>query len=515
MAKTSGQLVQLNSRDTVAVVIDPAGLAPGTSWHIGDRIGQVVEVIPTGHKIATQAMAAGELIIKYGQPIAIATQPILPGAHVHLHNIAMPPEGAIIDSHRQGHPEAALAWEHLPSTYLGYRRQGGGSGTRNVVVVAATVNCSATVAKRVCEHFRGRDLVTKGIDAVVPLTHGSGCAQTIGGEAYQVLNRTLAGSIFHPNVVGALVIGLGCEGTTLQSILDSRDEAGLCRDLPIVRLDIQDSGGTKATIQKGIALVEDILGGLPAFTRERLPVRGLRLALNCGGSDAFSGLTANPALGVASDILAYHGGTVGLAEIPECHGAEGLLLDRAQSPEVRHSLLALFQWWKGYAERHQVALNDNLSPGNMLGGITTILEKSLGAVAKAGTSPLAQVVDYAMPLGGPGFVLMNTPGFDPVSVTGLVAGGCNLVAFTTGRGSVYGCALAPTVKIATNTATYLKLFGDMDLDAGRVLDHGDPTAVGIELYQLLIRVASGEVTCSERLGLGWEEFVPWASGETL
>jgi altronate hydrolase len=427
----------------------------------------------------------------------------------------MPPAGHFLEAPDHAATLGSPAWEGLPDTYQGYVRKGRPNGTRNYVVVAATVNCSATVVKLICRHFLGRDLSAQGIHGVVPLTHGSGCAQTIGGNAYQVLNRTLAGSIFHPNVVGALVVGLGCEGTTFQSICDSRDQGGFGEGFPMERMDIQESGGTETALRKGIDLVEGILRGLPVFTREELPVKDLRLALNCGGSDAFSGLTANPALGVASDILTHKGGTVGLAEIPECHGAEGLLLDRAASPEVRTALMGMFQWWQDYAKRHGVTLNDNLSPGNIRGGITTIVEKSLGAVAKAGTSPLTQVMDYAMPMVGPGFVLMNTPGFDPVSVTGLVAGGCNLVAFTTGRGSVYGCALAPTLKISTNTPLSLRLAGDVDVDAGRVLDQGDPMAVGMDIYKMLIRVASGETTCSERLGLGWEEFVPWAIGETL
>lgn len=510
-----GPLLQLNPKDSVAVVVAPAGLEAGQAWQAGGRQGRVLEAVPSGHKLAIRPMAAGEPVIKYGLPIAVATQPIEAGAHVHVHNATMPPEADFWDQPLPVAAQPARSFPDLPDTYQGYRRQGRPNGVRNYLVVAATVNCSATVVKLICRHFLGRDYSAQGLHGVVPLTHGSGCAQTIGGSAYNVLNRTLAGSIFHPNVVGALVVGLGCEGTTFQSICASHGQAGFGSGFPLARLDIQEAGGTQAAVAKGIELLEGILAGLPVFARETLPVKDLSLALNCGGSDAFSGLTANPALGVASDILTQKGGTVALAEIPECHGAEGLLVSRAHHPEVRATLLSVFKWWQDYARRHGVALNDNLSPGNIQGGITTIVEKSLGAVAKAGTGPLTQVVDYASPIAGPGFVLMNTPGFDPVSVTGLVAGGCNLVAFTTGRGSVYGCALAPTLKIATHSAMALRLAGDMDFDAGPVLVDGQPLATGIALFKLIVSVASGTPTCSERLGLGWEEFVPWAIGETL
>ncbi|WP_306598030.1 UxaA family hydrolase [Geothrix sp. 21YS21S-2] len=514
MLNEISDLVQLNPLDNVAVVIRPEGLETGDPWTSGDLRGVVAMAIPSGHKIAVRAVGVGEPILKYGMPIAVATRPIQAGEHVHVHNAAMPE-----DHFRETSVPITSAkesgWADLPGTYLGYRRKGRPNGTRNYIVVAATVNCSATVVKLVCRHFQGQDLRARGIHGIIPLTHGSGCAQTIGGGAYQTLNRTLAGSIFHPNVVGAVVIGLGCEGTTFQSICASRSGDASWEDFPLERMDIQECGGTGPAVAKGIELVAEMLDHLPVLEREELPVSDLRLALNCGGSDAFSGLTANPALGVVSDILAFKGGTVALAEIPECHGAEGLLIQRAASPQVREDLLRVFDWWRAYSQRHGVTLNDNLSPGNIRGGITTIVEKSLGAVAKSGSSPLTQVVDYALPVMGPGFVLMNTPGFDPVSVTGLVAGGCNLVAFTTGRGSVYGCAQAPTLKIATNSSLAARLAGDIDFDAGRVVEHGETAQVGAEIYHQLIRVASGETTSSERLGLGWEEFVPWAIGETL
>jgi altronate hydrolase len=460
-------------------------------------------------------MALADTIFKYGLPIAIATKAIASGEHVHTHNAAMPQLSDGVSEPSAPHRRLDPSWQGLPSHFLGFRRPSGEAATRNYVAVAATVNCSATVVKAICRRLEGTDFAKYGVHGVVPLTHGSGCTQAIGGPAYQLLNRTLAGSIFHPNIAGALVVGLGCEGTTFRSVLQSRARQDRADDIPLEHIGIQDAGGTQDAIHLGVAAVERILGRLPSFRREPLPVELLKVALNCGGSDAFSGLTANPALGVASDILVSKGGTVALAEIPECHGAEPALLGQAATPAVADSLRALFAWWRQYAEKHGVELNDNLSPGNISGGITTIVEKSLGAVAKAGTSQLVEVVEYAEAVKGPGFVLMNTPGFDPVSVTGLVAGGCNLVAFTTGRGSAYGSALAPTLKISTNSALFQRMRGDMDVDAGPVLLQGSPYKVGVEIYEHLIRIASGEQTCSERLGMGWEEFVPWAFGETL
>lgn len=471
--------------------------------------------VPRGHKLAVRALAAGEEILKYGWPIAVATCAIASGEHVHLHNATMPSGSAEGDAGPPLVPSADPAWEELPSCFNGYRRAGGSAGTRNFVVVAASVNCAATVAKAICRRFADRDLSATGIHGVVPLTHGMGCAQAIGGAGYRLLNRTLAGSIFHPNVVGCLVVGLGCEGTTFDSILAERSHLGLRRDLPLERVGIQEAGGTEAAIGAGVHAIDRLLARLGPLRREPVPVAELRLALNCGGSDAFSGLTGNPSLGVASDILTSKGGSAVLAEVPECHGAEPLLFRRATEEAVRQGLREVFAWWKTHAAGHGVSLNDNLAPGNHAGGITTILEKSMGALAKAGTGPLTQVVGYAEPVTRPGFVLMNTPGFDPVSVTGLVAGGCNLVAFTTGRGSAYGCGIAPTLKVATTTALFQRMPGDMDLDAGPALLHGGPSAVGVEIYRRLVGIASGDTTCSERLGIGWEEFVPWAIGETL
>lgn len=507
--------MRLHPADNVAVLVGNES-APAGAVAIADGLPPLTlrQPIPRGHKVALATVPSGGAVIKFAQLIGEASQDIAPGDHVHTHNVVMPsPERA--NTHFGERVFQPPTSSERRRTFQGYLRPDGSAGVRNYVVVVASVNCSASVVKAVCRHFLGRDLAELGVDGVVPVTHASGCAQAIGGLGYQVLNRTLAGWIFHPNVVGAVVIGLGCEGTTLSSILAERNRSGRAGQIPLEHLNVQDVGGSATAIQQGIAAVERVLGTLPRFARTPLPVSHLKLALNCGGSDGLSGLTANPALGSVSDMLVNEGGTVALAEIPECHGAESLLYARAASPEVRESLRRVFEWWVGYADRHHVNLNNNLAPGNIAGGISTIIEKSLGAVAKGGSTLLTEVVDYAEPIRRTGFTLMNTPGFDPVSVTGLVAGGCNLVAFTTGRGSVYGCGIAPTLKIATNSEVFHRMSGDMDFDAGEAVALGSVAPIADRLYDLTLEVASGRRTHSEELGLGWEEFVPWPVGETL
>ncbi|MFZ1988983.1 MAG: altronate dehydratase family protein [Alphaproteobacteria bacterium] len=511
----SVEALVLREGDDVAVVVASAGVSAGAVLPGGVK---ALEAVARGHKVALRDIAKGETIKKFGHTIAVATAPIRAGAWVHQHNAAMP-SASQMSGHEQVSHAVPGALAHLPATFMGYPRRSGLVGTRNYIVVSATVNCSATVVKAICRHFDTREirerLAAKGIDGIAPITHGAGCAQAIGGANYNVLNRTIAGTVFHPNVVAALFVGLGCEGTTAESILSSARLSDLPQDIPIEHIGIQDSGGTASAIAAGIDAVERLIEGVPKFERVPVPVSALKIALNCGGSDAFSSITANPVLGIVSDMLVARGGTVVLAEIPECHGVEDLLRARAVSPEVVKRLDDTFAWWLRYAEQNACDLNNNLAPGNIAGGITTIVEKSLGAVAKAGSSPLTDVVDYSAPIRVPGAVLMNTPGFDPVSVTGLVAGGCNMVTFTTGRGSVYGSATAPTIKIATNSELFKRMSGDMDFDAGQVLRDGEMTRAAEALYKLIVEVASGKKTSSEALGIGWEEFVVWSVGETL
>lgn len=444
--------------------------------------------------------------------IGLATSRIAKGEHVHVHNVRSPSDEELVPFAFETPVALAEAVPAAPASFLGYRRARGPAGVRNYILVVASVNCSATVVKAICREYETGGL-PPGVDGVIPVTHAQGCAQAIGGLGQETLLKTLVGWIDHPNVVGAVVIGLGCEGTTPDLIRDALAARGA--DQVLRFFSVQDTGGTAEAIARGRSEVRELLLALPAYRREACPVSDLRLALNCGGSDGFSALTANPALGFASDRLVRDGAAVVLAEIPECHGAKESLRARIQDPVERKKLDDLFAWWETYAEKHHVEMNNNLAPGNIAGGLTTIVEKSMGAVAKAGRSAVSQVVGYAQPVSRAGAILMNTPGFDPVSVTGLVAGGCQIVAFTTGRGSVYGCSIAPTIKIATNSSLARKMAGDMDIDAGRALEDLSLEDVGRQIYAEVLSVAEGKPTKSESLGIGREEFTPWPVGETL
>lgn len=493
------QTLRLRAEDNVGVVLTDGG------------------PVPRGHKVALVDLPAGAPVLKYGFVIGVMTAPAKKGEHVHTHNLRTPKDDElrVPESARKPGEKTAVSKAGLPLTFQGYKRAAGRAGTRNLVLVLSTVNCSATASKAVAARFTAEKLAGTGVDRVVPITHTMGCAQTIGGAGFQVLNRTLAGSLFHPNVVGAVIIGLGCEQTTYASVMAARSNAGTAAEIPLRTFTIQESGGTAEAIAKGVLEVEAVLKALPKLERTELPVSELCLGMNCGGSDAFSGLTANPVLGAVSDLLAELKGSSVLAEIPECHGTESLLLERCARPEDKKKLTDIFAWWKTHLGAHHSEFNENLALGNIKGGLTTIVEKSLGAVAKGGVGPIAQVADYAEPIRESGLVLMNTPGFDPVSVTGIVAGGSNIVAFTTGRGSTFGAALAPTLKLATTSELYARMKGDMDFDAGTVAKGEPATDAAARLYRQVVQVASGEKTKSEALGIGIEEFVPWGVGETL
>lgn len=490
---------------------------PVLHLHPGDNVEVVCSdglAIPRGHKRAIKEIIKGEAIVKFGHSIGVAKKTIGVHEHVHTHNV----DYSINIDHRsvQSDVTSRQDFSQLPKTFLGFRRSSGNVGIRNYIVVAATVNCSATVVKRICQKIKNDFVVPAFIDDIVPITHSGGCAQAIGGLNYKVLNRTLAGWIFHSNVVGAIIVGLGCEGTTFDSVKESAiSDQRFDAELPIELVGIQDSGGTNSAIGAGVQAYERLIQRVPPYQRTEESISHLNLALNCGGSDAFSSISANPLLGEVSDICCGLGAAVSLAEIPECHGAEALLKSRAANSDIQKKLDRLFTWWQEYALKNQVSLNNNLSPGNIEGGITTIIEKSLGAVTKGGRTLLKDVVDFAEPMRKKGFILMNTPGFDPVSVTGLVAGGSQIVAFTTGRGSVYGCSIAPTIKIATQSALFQRMCEDMDFDAGRVLAGSSFAEESATLYKFIIEVASGKRTKSELLGIGQEEFVPWSLGETL
>jgi len=470
--------------------------------------------VPPGHKVAVRDIAAGAVVRKYGEVIGVATSPIRAGEHVHTHNLAM----AALE-HDGGDVRIVAPVVPLPvarrRTFEGIVRPDGRVATRNYVGVLTTVNCSATTARRIAaELSRSGALDAYGhVDGVVALTHTLGCGMAHDGEGLDVLRRTLSGYAQHANFGALLLVGLGCEVNQISALTSGID---LPEGTPLVPLTIQELGGTKSTAEAGVGQIRELLPDLDRVRRVPVPISELVLGLNCGGSDGWSGVTANPALGLAADELIRQGGTAVLGETPEVYGAEHLLTSRATSPEVAARLMERIGWWERYTAASGGSMDNNPSPGNKAGGLTTILEKSLGAVAKAGSTPLAEVVEYAEKVHGPGLVFMDTPGYDPVSVTGIVAGGANVVCFTTGRGSAFGAKPVPSLKLATNSEIFHRMRDDMDIDCGTVLS-GERSLeeVGAHILDRVIATASGERTASEELGYGDEEFTPWQLGAVM
>lgn len=472
---------------------------------------KVSRLIPVGHKVALRAVPDGGAVHRYGQVIGFATAPIAPGDHVHSHNLAVHDFARDPNFGIDVRP-VALVPAGERRTFQGFRRADGRVGTRNYITLISTVNCSATVTQRVANHFRhGLRERYPHVDGVIPLTHKAGCAARYGGPEIAQLQRTLAGFAHHPNVGAYVLIGLGCEGNQVQDLIASQ---GLAGDAPPVFV-IQDEGGLAEAVEAGVRAVEELLPQVNEARRTTQSAEHLMVALQCGGSDAWSGVTANPALGLAADAIVRQGGTVVLGETPEVYGAEHLLTRRAVSREVGDALLERIRWWEEHTALLGAEIDNNPSPGNKAGGLTTIYEKSLGAIAKSGSTPLTGVVRYAHRVTVPGFVHMDTPGYDPVSVTGQVAGGCNIVVFTTGRGSVFGFKPAPSIKIATNPTLYRRMEPDMDVNAGRVLEGATLEEVGEEIFERILAVASGERSKSEAQDAGEEEFNPWILGVTL
>ncbi len=515
MASSSLLYVQIHPDDNVLVAT--RDLAVGTELNGATPGLRVQHSVPMGHKVASRLIPAGTPVLRYGQPIGIAAQDIEAGQHVHVHNVRLDDRDRQYDFARDAQAPSASP---PPRTFQGYRRASGRAGTRNYLGIISSVNCSASVSKSIARHFtRERLAAYPNVDGVVAFTHHGGCAMQFAGMQHRILNRVLGGVARHPNLGGFVLVGLGCEKATVDYLVDDQRLVQIggtpeSRERPPTLL-IQNSGGTAATIRAGIEAVERLLPQVDAARREPIPVGELLLGTQCGGSDGSSGVTANPALGFASDLLVDHGGTTMLGETTECVGAEHLLTRRSVSEAVGRKLLERIEWWKWYAGLFGETIDDNRSSGNAAGGLTTIAEKSLGAVAKAGTRPVVEVYDYAEPVTKHGLVIMDSPGFDPASATGMVAGGANIMVFTTGRGSVYGCKPTPSIKVATNTPMYRRMEPDMDINAGRILEGASVQEVGLEIFEKMIAVASGEPTKSEAQGLGDEEFVPWMIGPVL
>jgi arabinonate dehydratase len=501
------QTLRLHPGDNI--VIARRDLEPGTRLAAISEGSTVTDQVPRGHKVAVAPVAEGEPIRKYGQVIGFAARDIAVGEHVHTHNVAF---------HGFDRDYAvgvdARPTEYVPeserATFRGYLRADGRVGTRNYLVVLVSVNCSATAATRIATHFEHSGELDDypDVDGVVALTHGYGCGTAgQGNEGFETLQRTLAGYADHPNVAGVLLLGLGCEVNQISTL---RENWQVSADKLVEAMTIQELGGTRRTVEAGIASIRRMLPVADRWKRREVPASELILAMECGGSDGYSGITANPALGAAADELIRHGGTAVFGETTEIYGGEHLLTRRAVSKEVADKLIERVRWWERHVEADGSSINNNPSPGNKAGGLTTILEKSLGAVAKGGTTNLCDVLRYAEPIRTRGLVFMDTPGYDPVNATGLVAGGANLLAFTTGRGSAFGCKPVPSLKLATNTPLYQRMTDDMDINCGPIVDEGVPIEQkGREIFERLLRVASGEPTKSEELGYGDNEFVPW------
>ena len=473
-------------------------------------------LIPAGHKVATRAIAAGEPVRRYNQIIGFANKPIAPGEHVHTHNLDMGPDkGAVTEGFVRDYAFGAdvkPAPAKREATFMGIKRADGRVATRNYIGVLTSVNCSATAARAIADHFSRKTNPAAladypNVDGIVALTHGTGCGMDTQGMGMQILERTLTGYATHPNFAGVLVVGLGCEANQINAWLAT---GHLAEGENFRTFNIQDTGGTRKTVEKGIALINEMLPRANAVKREPCSAAHITIGLQCGGSDGYSGISANPALGAAVDLLVAHGGTAILSETPEVYGAEHLLTRRAQTPEVGRKLVERIRWWEAYCARNGAAMDNNPSAGNKAGGLTTVLEKSLGGIAKAGSTNLVDVYEYAQPVRAQGLVFMDTPGYDPISATGQVAGGANLICFTTGRGSAYGCAPSPSFKLATNTALWERQSDDMDLNCGEVLDGTRSIKeLGARLFQMLLDTASGQPSRSELHGYGQQEFVPW------
>jgi altronate hydrolase len=499
-------LIRLHASDNVLIAKSQVAIGqelPGLSARARAQI-------PAGHKVAASPIAKGQPVRKYNAVIGVAARDIETGDYVHTHNLAF------VDFDRDpGFGLDVRPVTYVPeaerATFQGYVREDGRVGTRNFIGLISSVNCSATAISRIAAHFTPERLKDfPNVDGVAAFPQTTGCGMSSPSPHFDLLRRTLAGYARHPNMAGVLIVGLGCERNQVADLVDSQ---GLESGRLMRTMVMQDVGGTQATIDAGIRAVEEMLPIANAYQRQTVPASHISIGLQCGGSDGFSGITANPALGAAMDILVSHGGTAILSETPEIHGVEYMLTRRAVSPEVGQKLLDQLTWWAEYTRGHNGQFNGVVGPGNQAGGLANIFEKSLGSAMKGGTTPLQGVYAYAEPITQKGFVFMDSPGYDPVAATGQIASGANLICFTTGRGSMFGSKPAPTIKLASNTPMFERLRQDMDINCGAILDgEVNLPEMGQRIFDAILKHASGELTKSELLGLGDHEFVPWHLG---
>lgn len=508
MSAVRSKTLHLNPDDNIVIALENLNIGDVISSH------EVVlkKPIPKGHKVSIRQIDEDENVIRYGQIIGSATETIDAGYHVHTHNLNMSDH---TQDYAYGSKISPITKAKSPRTFKGYPRPNGQYGTRNYIGILTSVNCSGSVARFIAEAVEKSGMLDEypNIDGVVPIVHSSGCGMASSGEGYETLLRTLSGYAQNANFGGIILIGLGCEVMQLPALVGDLVKR---KDGSFHYMTIQQTGGTRNSIDAGLAAIRNMAGIVNETERVEAPLSSLMLGMQCGGSDGYSGITANPALGIASDLLVQHGGTSILSETSEIYGAEHLLTSRALTLEVGEQLIERVRWWEDYCELHGGSMDNNPSPGNKKGGLTTILEKSLGAVAKSGSAPLAGVYKYAQQIDTSGFVFMDSPGYDPCSVTGQIASGANLIIFTTGRGSVSGFKPSPCIKLATNSDMFLRMEEDMDVNCGDVIEDGVSLQnKGEEIFEKIIEIASGEESKSEKLGFGGVEFVPWQLGAVM
>jgi altronate hydrolase len=501
--------LRLNAKDNVIVTLSDA--VPGEDDQEHKLI--IRDHIPAGHKIAAEKIVKGDFIRKYGQIIGVAARNIDSGAHVHTHNVEMGDFDRNYEIGTEVRPTHYFSDKNQAS-FDGIVRDDGRIATRNYIGVLPSVGCSASVCRYIADALN-REILSAypNVDGVVGLNQTSGCGMAPNGPGFENLQRSLAGYANHPNFWGVLFVGLGCEVNQLELLLDNNR---LTANAKLRTLSIQETGGTEAAINRGVELIKEMLPQANQIKRQPVSASHLILGLECGGSDAYSGITANPALGEAANLVVRNGGTVILSETTEIYGAEHLLIQRTNSQKVANKLIDLIHWWEEYTKINGAMINNNPTPGNKAGGLTTILEKSLGAVAKAGSTDLMEVYRYAETVREKGLVFMDTPGYDLASITGMVAGGANSICFTTGCGSVLGSKPSPVIKLASNTEMFQRLSGDMDIDCGVVLQGKKSIEeMGAAIFQKILDTASGHQTKSEAFGFGDNEFVPWQIGATV
>jgi len=494
--------------DADNVMVAKAAVEKGT--FIAALDGAVSEDVPQGHKVAACRIEQGAPVLKYNTVIGYAAEDIEKGRWVHSHNLKI---DAIAKDYRfaEDYRETELLAPDARARFMGYLRADGRVGTRNQIGIFVTVNCSATVARKLSRYFDEERLAPyPNIDGVTAFIHHQGCGMEMTGEPMDLLRRTLSGYIRHPNIAGAIVLSLGCERNNVKSFMEQESlKAG--KMLHVITM--QESGGTLNAFEAGKTAIENMLEAANKIERQPCSAEHIMVGLQCGGSDGFSALSANPALGRAVDLLVRHGGTAILSETPELYGVEHTLSARARTKEIGQKFIDRINWWLEYNKGRDTQINGRVSPGNNAGGIANIIEKSLGGAKKGGSTGINAVYEYGWPVTERGLVIMDTPGYDPVSATGQIAGGANLVCFTTGRGSCFGSYPAPTIKLASNTDMYMRMTGDMDINCGQVID-GSKTLdeMGEEIFAHILEIASGRQSKSEQMGVGEDEFVPWQIG---